>query len=146
MWKRKEAKGLRACANRLASFRTWFFFTRSTRLFAAFWNIRYSPIGAASKIGMKRALIVWVVLAVLVLSAASCGPGGGGGSSSPSAQTSAPKTQEATTAERTSSTQAATTTASQRAEMKTAPATQAASGGAPILPNASLHPGATNQN
>src|SRR5438270_4822432 len=40
---------LRACANRLASFRTWFFFTRSTRLFAAFWNIRYSPIGAASK-------------------------------------------------------------------------------------------------
>ena len=68
-------------------------------------------------------------------------------SSSSSAQTTAPKTQEVTTAERTASTQASTSAASQRAEMKAAPATtQPTSGGAPTLPSASLHPGATNQN
>ncbi len=39
---------LRACANRLATFRTWLFSTRLIRFFAACRNIRYSPIGAAS--------------------------------------------------------------------------------------------------
>ncbi len=38
----------RACANRLATFRTWLFSTRLIRFFAACRNIRYSPIGAAS--------------------------------------------------------------------------------------------------
>ena len=41
---------LRASANRLVTFRTCFFITRSIRRFATFWNIRYSPIGGASYI------------------------------------------------------------------------------------------------
>ncbi len=44
----KFVPGLRACANRLATFRTWRFSERLNSLFIAYCHVCYSPIGAAS--------------------------------------------------------------------------------------------------
>src|SRR5215217_2564703 len=43
--------GVRACANRRATFRTWHLSERLNSLLTTAWHIRYSPIGAASKLG-----------------------------------------------------------------------------------------------
>jgi len=74
-----------------------------------------------------------LILTILVVFATSCGAGGGSESSSFSTETTAANAREATTAQQTSSTQSTTTP-------------QAVAGTPPTLPNASLHPGATNQN
>jgi hypothetical protein len=41
---------LRACANRRATFRTWHLSEGLNSLLTTAWHIRYSPIGAASKL------------------------------------------------------------------------------------------------
>src|SRR5215218_5133318 len=45
---------LRACANRRATFRTWHLSEGLNSLLTTAWHIRYSPIGAASKLNLPK--------------------------------------------------------------------------------------------